>query len=187
METARTGSRKMLSPERQFECGICNARLMQLCYQRSRSFRLFRKALVGAMSVLGRLHSIDGRLNNFTESECRECVRHLKGRLKQRSLAFRLLNKCVNPIFHFFRGRLVTPAELDEARRFAREACRRRLAGEPGQSAEGATRATENPPEKQIFILSRRFGTPYEVRTTQELGTSPPELQEDLPDEYQWP
>lgn len=117
----------MLSQDQHFECGICNARLIQLCYRRSRSFRLFRKTLVGAMCALARWHSIDGRLNAAPERECRDCVRHMKARLKQQSLAFRWLTRCVNPLFHVFRDRLVTPAELDEARRFARESCRRNL------------------------------------------------------------
>jgi hypothetical protein len=116
-----------------FECGICNVRLIHLCHQRSRSFGLFRKTLVGTMRTLARWHSIDGRMDEAPERECRDCVRHMKARLKQKSLAFRCLNRCVNPLFHLLRNRLVTPAELDEARRFARESCRRNLPQESFQ------------------------------------------------------
>ena len=115
----------MVSESRHFDCSICNARLIQLCYQRSHAFRLFRKTLVGAMRALARWHSIDGRLDTAPERECRDCVRHIKARLKQRSLTFQWLNRCLNPLFHAFRDRLVTPAELVEARRFARECCLR--------------------------------------------------------------
>ena len=120
----KAGSAAALVNGPRFECSICNARLAQICYQRSRTFRAFRKTLIAAMRWLSHWHGINGRFDAVATVECQDCVRHMKSRLKQHSPVFRWLNKGANPLFHAFRDRLVTPIERAEAQRFASESCR---------------------------------------------------------------
>jgi hypothetical protein len=112
-----------------FECSICNARLVQICYQRSSPFRVARKSLIASMRWLAHWHAIDGRVDRADLVECRDCVRHMKTRLKVQSPVFRWLNRWANPVFHAWRDRLVTPLERAEAQRIARESCRRNTPG----------------------------------------------------------
>jgi len=89
----------------------------------------FAKLWIAAMRGLSYWHGIDGRFDAAAVVECRDCVRHMKTRLKQQSLVFRWLNKWANPFFHAFRDRLVSPLERAEAQRFARDSCRRNISG----------------------------------------------------------
>lgn len=59
----KAGSAAVLVNGPGFECSICNARLVQICYQRSSPFRVFRKSLIAAMRWLAHWHAIDERVD----------------------------------------------------------------------------------------------------------------------------
>ncbi len=65
------------------------------------------------------IHPADGVRDN---PECHGCVRYIKNQLKEQSGAFRWLNDRINPHFNRIRNSLLTPAELEEAKRLAGEA-----------------------------------------------------------------
>jgi len=125
----KQGSAAALIDRGDFQCSICNFRLVQVCYHRSRAFRVFRKTLIAAMRWLSYCQGIDGRFDAAAVVECRDCIRHMKTRLKAQSPVFRWLNRWANPFFHAWRDRLVTTLERAEAQRFARESCRRNIPG----------------------------------------------------------
>ncbi|OGP33138.1 MAG: hypothetical protein A2X88_06095 [Deltaproteobacteria bacterium GWC2_65_14] len=103
-------------------CRICTIRLVRLCYERTRWFRWFREPLVLGMRLLARWHRIDPREYAVRSQECHGCLRFLKEDLKEKSPLFARLNDLANPTFNRLRDSIVTQEEIEEARRFAREA-----------------------------------------------------------------
>jgi hypothetical protein len=103
-------------------CRLCTIRLVRLCYERTRWFRWFRDPLVLGMRLLARWHRIDPRDYAVRMEECYGCLRFLKEDLKDKSPLFVRLNDLVNPTFNRLRDSIVTKEEIEEARRFAREA-----------------------------------------------------------------
>jgi hypothetical protein len=103
-------------------CRMCTIRLVRLCYERARWFRWFREPLVLGMRLLARWHRVDPRDYAVRTEECYGCLRFLKEDLKAKSPLFARLNDLVNPTFNRLRDAIVTPEEIAEARRFAREA-----------------------------------------------------------------
>lgn len=102
-------------------CNSCTRHLVDLCYERSLAFRLFRTPLVISMRLLAWRHGID--LNNYPvkTERCRGCIRFMKNALKEESPAFARLNDRVNPYFNRYRDSLVTADEKARAKSLAAE------------------------------------------------------------------
>lgn len=73
------------------------------------------------MRILARWHRIDARSHAVRNQECYGCVRFMKAELEEKSPAFRFLNNLIGPRFRTMRDTMLTQAELDEAKRHARE------------------------------------------------------------------
>ncbi|MEW6489106.1 MAG: nitroreductase [Thermodesulfobacteriota bacterium] len=110
------------SPSRQVVCNTCTVRLVDLAYRRAWWFRWVRKPLTVGMKVLAAWHGIDALDYSVRTPACRGCTRFLKTALKEESAAFRWLNGRVNPVFDRLLETVVTGKEVQEAKRFAREA-----------------------------------------------------------------
>lgn len=108
-------------PKKHAVCKTCTIQLVEICYRRTWWFRLFREPMVLGMRAMARWHRIDARDYEVRTDKCYACVRFMKTALKEQSLTFRLLNNIVNPLFNRVRNGIVTPEEIEEARRFARE------------------------------------------------------------------
>jgi hypothetical protein len=110
-------------------CRVCTIRLEGLCYQRAWWFRAFREVLATGV----RLFALFSRINpaNYTTRSafCHGCLRFKKNALKERSALFRWVDARINPLFNRIRDSLLTAQELDDARRFAREAAQPKTAG----------------------------------------------------------
>lgn len=103
-------------------CNTCTVRLVDLAYRRAWWFRWVREPLKLGMKALAAWHGIDARDDTVRTQACRGCLRFLKTALKEQSGAFRWLNGRVNPVFDRLLETVVTPEEVQEAKRFAQEA-----------------------------------------------------------------
>jgi hypothetical protein len=103
-------------------CNICTFRLVNLCYQRAWWFRMIREPLLLGMRIMAWWHEIDPRRYRVRNPDCYGCIRFMKNALKEKSFAFRLLNRGVDPVFNSVRNSLLTHQEIEEARSYAREA-----------------------------------------------------------------
>jgi hypothetical protein len=120
--TLVTGNARHFRPIKDLSCRICTIRLVRLCYERARWFRWFREPLILVMRLLARWHRIDPRDYAVRSRECHGCLRFLKEDLKEKSRLFARLNDLANPTFNRLRDSIVTQEEIEEARRFARNA-----------------------------------------------------------------
>ncbi len=102
-------------------CTNCALLLIRRCYAKHWCFRLVREPMVWGMRILARWHGIDARSHAVRNQECHGCVRFMKAELEEKSSAFCFLNKFIGPWFRTFRDSMLTQAELDEAKRHARE------------------------------------------------------------------
>ena len=97
-------------------CGSCTLHLVQLCYERSTSFRVFRESLLAGMRLLSWWHHVDPNAYEVRTEACRGCIRFRKNVLKQVSPIFRRLNDLANPGFNRWRDSLVSAEEIARAR-----------------------------------------------------------------------
>jgi len=81
-----------------------------------------REPLVQGMRILALYHRIDARRHLVHNPECTGCIRFMKAELEEKSPIFRFLNSLIGEHFSNLRNSRLTQAELDEAKRFAREA-----------------------------------------------------------------
>lgn len=107
-------------------CNTCTIRLVRLAYERAGWFRLIREPLRFGMILLGWLYRIHPKDYKVQTSDYHGCIRFTKTALKEKSALFRWANERVNPIFDRLLETLVTPEEVQEAKRYAREATHRR-------------------------------------------------------------
>jgi hypothetical protein len=103
------------------KCSSCTLHLVQLCYERSPYFRVFRESLIAAMKLLSWWHRVDPNVWEVRAEACRGCIRFRKNVLKQVSPTFRVLNDLVNPWFNRWRDSLVTAEEIARARQLPSE------------------------------------------------------------------
>jgi hypothetical protein len=96
--------------------------LARIVYQRHWWFPLLREPLVMGMRILAWRHCIDARLHKVRDLSCRGCIRFIKAELEEKSPTFRFLNDRIGDHFSSLRNARLTQAELDEAKRFAKEA-----------------------------------------------------------------
>lgn len=73
------------------------------------------------MLLLGWYHRIDPREYAVRTQSCYGCMRFRKTALKEKSAIFRWLNYRINPRFDRIVESIVTKAELEAAKRHARE------------------------------------------------------------------
>jgi hypothetical protein len=102
-------------------CKNCVLFLVKLCYGKHWWFRLLREPLVWGMRILAWVNGIDAGRHAVTNPECHGCVRFMKAELEEKSPVFRILNEQIGPWFRTLRDSMLTQAELDEAKRYARE------------------------------------------------------------------
>jgi hypothetical protein len=107
---------------REAVCNTCTIRLVRLAYQRAPWFRLVREPLRLGMRVMAAWHRIDPNEYEVRSQGCYGCMRFYKNALKGESAAFRWLNGRVNPLFDAVLERIVSPAEVQEAKAHARAA-----------------------------------------------------------------
>ena len=103
-------------------CKNCALLLARIVYRRHWWFPLAREPLVLGMRLLACWHGIDPRRYQVRNPECSGCLRFVKSELEQKSALFRFLNGLVGEPFASLRNARLTAEELDEAKRFAREA-----------------------------------------------------------------
>jgi hypothetical protein len=103
-------------------CKNCVLLLVRIVYQRHWWFPLLREPLLFGMRWLSFWHRIDPESHPVYNSECKGCVRFMKGELEEKSPVFRLLNNSIGKKFTLLRDASLTEAELAEAKRYAREA-----------------------------------------------------------------
>ena len=96
--------------------------LARIVYRRHWWFSLVREPLLLGMRILAWRHGIDARNHKVHNPECHGCIRFMKAELEEKSPTFRFLNDLVGSTFTSLRDTLLTQAELDEAKRYAREA-----------------------------------------------------------------
>ncbi len=102
-------------------CRNCALLLIRKCYGKHWWFRFIREPLVWGMRIMAWWHGIDARSHAVRNQECYGCVRFMKAELEEKSPAFRFLNDRIGPLFRTMRDSMLTRAELDEAKRHARE------------------------------------------------------------------
>ena len=102
-------------------CKNCVILLIRRCYGKHWWFRSVREPLVWGMRILAWWNGIDARRHAVSNPECHGCVRFMKAELEEKSPAFRILNGRIGPWFRTMRDSMLTQAELDEAKRYARE------------------------------------------------------------------
>ena len=73
------------------------------------------------MRILAWRNGFDARSHAVSNPECHGCVRYMKAELEEKSPAFRFLNDRIGPRFRTIRDSMLTQAELDEAKRYAKE------------------------------------------------------------------
>jgi hypothetical protein len=73
------------------------------------------------MRFLALWNRIDARSHAVSNRECYGCVRFMKAELEEKSPTFRFLNDRIGPWFRTMRDSMLTQAELDEAKQYARE------------------------------------------------------------------
>ncbi|MDF2875186.1 MAG: hypothetical protein K0R22_1869 [Sporomusa sp.] len=103
-------------------CKNCAYLLARWCYQRYWWFRLVREPLLLGMRLLAWWHGIDARNHVVSNSECKGCIRFMKNELEEKSAAFRFLNNSIGKRVSRLRDSMLTQQDLDEAKRYAREA-----------------------------------------------------------------
>lgn len=103
-------------------CYTCTIQLVQLAYRRAPWFRLVREPLRLGMQVMAAWHHIKPAGTPSCAQSWDGCMRFYKTALKERSATFRWLNDKVNPLFDALLERIVTPAEVREAKQYARTA-----------------------------------------------------------------
>jgi hypothetical protein len=109
-----------MTPAKKVTCNNCTISLVRICERRAWWFGPARFPLVLGMRAMAMLYCIDPSIYDVRSEECQQCLRFLKLELKERSAAFRLLNKLINPHFDRIRNSLLTEDELAESRRKAR-------------------------------------------------------------------
>jgi hypothetical protein len=103
-------------------CKLCTIRLEELCYRRAWWFRAFREVLATGVRLFALLGNIQPQRYITRSPGCHRCLRFKKNALKEQSALFRWLDSYLNPFFNRVRDSLLTPQELEEARRYAAEA-----------------------------------------------------------------
>jgi hypothetical protein len=103
-------------------CKNCALMLARIVYRRHWWFPLVREPLVLGMRILALRHRIDARRHVVRNPECRGCIRFMKAELEEKSPTFRFLNNRIGEHFSNLRNSRLSQAELEEAKRFAREA-----------------------------------------------------------------
>jgi len=102
-------------------CTNCVLPLVKRCYGKHWWFHLVREPIVWGMRILAFWNGIDDRRHEVSNRECHGCVRFMKAELEEKSPAFCMLNRRIGPWFRTLRDSMLTQAELDEAKRFAKE------------------------------------------------------------------
>ncbi|MBJ6724350.1 nitroreductase [Geomonas sp. Red875] len=95
--------------------------LARIVYRRHWWFPLLREPLVAGMRLLAWWHRIDPYAYPVRNSECFGCLRFIKSELEVKSPLFRFLNGMIGDWFSALRNSRLTPEELAEAKRFAKE------------------------------------------------------------------
>jgi len=121
-------------------CKNCALMLARIVYRRHWWFPLVREPLVLGMQLLAWWHRIDPARYPVRNQECRGCLRFIKTELEEKSPVFRFLNGIVGEPFSKLRNARLTQEELDEAKRFAKDATG---ATGPSLTAEEPARKTE--------------------------------------------
>lgn len=103
-------------------CKNCAYRLAIWCYEKHWWFRLIREPLLMGMRLLAWWHGIDARTHAVRNAECHGCIRFMKAELEEKSPTFRFLNNIIGRKFTTLRDSLLNRQQLEEAKRFAREA-----------------------------------------------------------------
>ncbi|HWR43915.1 nitroreductase [Sporomusa sp.] len=103
-------------------CKNCAYLLAKWCYQRHWWFRLVREPLLLGMRIMAWWHRIDARTHVANNRECNGCIRFMKNELEEKSPTFRFLNNSIGKRVNRLRDSMLTQQELDEAKRYAREA-----------------------------------------------------------------
>jgi hypothetical protein len=116
-------------------CKLCTIQLETLCYQRAWWFRPFREVLATGVRLFALVSRIEPQKYLTRSPGCHHCLRFQKNALKEQSAIFRWFDSFLNPLFNRLRDSLLTPEELDEARR---------LAAEAGNVRESATAAPKS-------------------------------------------
>ncbi|MCC6353928.1 MAG: nitroreductase [Verrucomicrobiae bacterium] len=113
-------------------CRLCTIQLETLCYQRAWWFRPFREVLATGVRLFALVSRIEPQKYMTRSPGCHHCLRFQKNALKEQSAIFRWFDSFLNPLFNHLRDSLLTPEELDQARRLAAEAENVRDAGAGG-------------------------------------------------------
>ena len=103
-------------------CNTCTIMLVRLAYERAWWFRLIREPLRLGMILLGWLHRINPKDYQVRTLDCHGCIRFTKTALNEKSDLFGWLNDRINPVFNRILETLVTQEEIQEAKRYARQA-----------------------------------------------------------------
>jgi hypothetical protein len=103
-------------------CKNCALMLARIVCRRHWWFLLLREPLVIGMRILAWRHRIDARRHKVRDPACSGCIRFMKAELEEKSPAFRFLNNRIGDHFSKLRNVLLTQAELDDAKRVAKEA-----------------------------------------------------------------
>jgi len=103
------------------ECKSCALLLARLVCGRHWWFPLLREPLVRGMCLLAWWHGIDAREYPVGNRDCAGCIRFMKAGLELSSPLFRFLNGLVGEHFSALRNARLSTAELELARRVARE------------------------------------------------------------------
>lgn len=112
----------MNQPPTKVVCKNCALMLVRIVYQRHWWFPLLRAPLILGMRILAIRHHINAGLHKVHNPGCSGCIRFMKAELEEKSPTFRFLNDRIGDHFSRLRNARITQAELDEAKRFAREA-----------------------------------------------------------------
>lgn len=118
-------------------CRLCTIRLERLCYGRAWWFRPFREVFATGIRAFALAYRLDPDEWQTRSPACRQCIRFRKNALRERSPLFRRLDAHLNPVFNRVRDSLLTPKELEDARRFALKAADpEAVSGTAGRSPE---------------------------------------------------
>lgn len=124
-------------PRKNAICNTCTIRLVKIAYQRAPWFRLVREPLKWGMRFLAFIHQINPSEYEVRTRACYGCIRFYKVALKEKSGLFRFLNDRINPLFDAMIERIVSPAEIQDAKGHARAA----MAGQVDQQDHTLNRA----------------------------------------------
>ena len=102
-------------------CKMCTIRLERLCYERAWWFRGFRGLLATGVRVWSLWHPVNPSLYQSRSKECHGCFRFKKNVLKEESRFFARLDSVFNPLFNRARDALLTPEEVETAKKHAKE------------------------------------------------------------------